>query len=161
MLHQVNALLLLFALAVKPLAAQTQAASQLAKLPPGVLVRFERTACFGFCPVDVLTVFRNGRMCYLGQANAPRTGTYTSRLSRVERKALQQAFAEARFFDLAPAYTSNATDLPTYYLTYVDAGRQHQVEDYDQAPPQLKALETRLAQLIEAPRAWRRTQPAP
>lgn len=123
-----------------------------------LLVRFERTACYGPCPVDVLLIFEDGRMRYQGQENGPRTGTYTARLSCSEQRALRQAFEAAQFFALAPSYTSAVLDLPTYYLTYATGGRQHRVADYDGAPAQLKALEARLVQLIEAPRRWRRTQ---
>jgi hypothetical protein len=122
---------------------------------PDVLIRFERTACYGPCPVDVLTIFQNGRMCYRGQENSPRTGTYTGRLTAAERRELVEAFADAHFFELAPTYSSAALDLPTYYLTYATAGQQHRVTDYDGAPARLKALEARLAQLIEAPKRWR------
>ncbi len=123
---------------------------------PAVLIRFERTACFGPCPVDVLTIFADGRMRYQGQEHGPRTGTYAGRLSPAERQALTQAFAAARFFEFAPAYVSDRTDLPTSYLSYASAGRQHRVQDYDGAPPTLKALEARLAALIDAPGRWRR-----
>ena len=123
---------------------------------PALLLRFERTACYGPCPVDVLTIFADGRMRYQGQEHGPRTGTYAGRLRPAELLALRQAFAAARFFAFAPAYTSAALDLPTYYLRYATAGRQHQVQDYDGAPPALKALEARLIALIDAPNRWQK-----
>jgi hypothetical protein len=133
------------------------APSQAAAAPPdaAILVRFERTACYGPCPVDVLTIFQDGRMRYEGQEHSPRTGTYTARLSASEQRALRQAFDSAQFFGLASTYTSEMLDLPTYYLTYATGGRQHRVADYDKAPAKLKALEARLAQLIEAPKRWK------
>jgi len=126
--------------------------------PAPALLRFERTACYGPCPVDVLTIFADGRMRYQGQEHGPRTGAYAGRLRPAELLALRQAFAAARFFDLAPAYTSAALDLPTYYLRYATAGRQHQVQDYDGAPPALKALEARLVALIDASDRWQKSR---
>lgn len=43
--------------------------------PPAPLLRYERTACMGPCPVDVLTIYADGRMRYEGGANAPRQST--------------------------------------------------------------------------------------
>lgn len=118
------------------------------------LIRFERTACMGPCPVDVLVLYADGRMRYDGREKSPRTGIYTGQLSEAERQALVQEFEAARFFEFAPVYTSQLSDRPTYYLTFTSAGRRHRVKDYDNAPAQLHALEDSLIQLIKAPR-WR------
>ncbi|WP_375419030.1 DUF6438 domain-containing protein [uncultured Hymenobacter sp.] len=123
-----------------------------APAPPPVLVRFERTACYGPCPVDVLTVFADGRLRYEGRENAPRQGQFGGQLSPSEQAALVRAFEEARFFDFATSYKSRATDLPTYYLTFSQAGRTHKVTDYDGAPAALNALEDQLESIIDAPR---------
>lgn len=127
--------------------------------PPAAaeLIRFERTACYGPCPVDVLTIFADGRMRYDGRQNAPRAGLFAGQLAARERTALTKQFEAAQFFSFAPAYTSRATDLPTYYLTYSAGGRSLRVKDYDQAPARLKSLEASLEKLIEAPR-WRAQQ---
>lgn len=122
--------------------------------PAPELIRYERTACFGPCPVDVLRVFADGRLRYEGGAHAPRTGPYTGQLSAAERTALVQQFEAAQFFNLAPAYVSRATDLPTYYLTYSAGGRSRRVKDYGAAPVRLKNLEAQLEKLIDADR-WR------
>ena len=135
--------------------ARPPAAAAAAAAP--VLIQFERTACMGPCPVDVLTVYASGRMLYEGKANAPRQGAYAGQLSRREQQELVRAFEAARFFDFAPTYVSQASDLPTYYLTYARAGRRLKITDYDGAPPSLKALEARLEQLVTAKR-W---QPQP
>lgn len=123
-----------------------------APVPPSVLLRFERTACYGPCPVDVLTVFADGRLRYEGRENAPRQGQFGGRLSPSEQAGLVRAFEEAKFFEFATSYKSRATDLPTYYLTFSQAGRTHKVTDYDGAPAALKALEDQLATIIDAPR---------
>lgn len=123
-----------------------------APVPSPVLVRFERTACYGPCPVDVLTVFADGRLRYEGRENAPRQGQFGGRLSAAEQAALVRAFEEAKFFEFATSYKSRATDLPTYYLTFSQAGRTHKVADYDGAPAALNALEDKLQALIDAPR---------
>lgn len=116
------------------------------------LLRFERTACYGPCPVDVLVVLADGRLRYEGREHAPRRGRFGGQLTGPEQAALVQAFEEARFFEFAAAYKSRATDLPTYYLTFSRGGRSHKVADYDGAPAALKALEDRLEALIDAPR---------
>jgi hypothetical protein len=127
---------------------------------PTELIRFERTACMGPCPVDVLTVFTDGRLRYEGEQHGPRTGIYTGQLSAEEQAALLREFEAARFFDFAPAYKSRATDLPTYYLTFSAGGRSHRVEDYDHAPATLKALEASLEKLIAADRWQRQSESA-
>lgn len=126
--------------------------------PGAELIRFERTACYGPCPVDVLSIETNGSMRYIGREHGPRTGLFRGQLTPAERTALVRAFEAARFFEFAPSYTSRATDLPTYYLTFSQGGRTHKVTDYDGGPAALKALEKRLESLIDAPR-WR-PQPA-
>lgn len=119
------------------------------------LIRFERTACMGSCPVDVLTIYTDGLMRYEGRQDSPRLGRYSGRLTADERAALVQAFETAHFFDFAPAYSSRMTDLPTYFLTYASAGRSYKVQDYDGAPASLKHLEASLEKLIDTKR-WRR-----
>lgn len=129
-------------------------------VPTGLpeLIRFERTACMGPCPVDILTIYTNGQMRYEGRAHGPRTGIYTGSLSAQERAALVNQFEAARFFDFAAEYSSPASDLPTYYLTYARAGRSHRVTDYAGAPPRLKTLEAALEKLVAA-RRWRQAKP--
>ena len=132
-----------------------------AKAPAGTaatavaLIRFERTACMGPCPVDVLTIYADGQMRYEGRKEPPRLGAYAGHLSAPERTALIKEFEDAHFFDFAAAYTSQALDLPTYYLTFTLAGRSHRVQDYDRAPASLKHLEDILVKLIDAKR-WHR-----
>lgn len=133
------------------LACRTAAPASSSETP---LIRFERTACMGPCPVDVLTVYANGRMRYEGGQHAPRTGTHTGKLTTRERTVLLKQFETARFFDFARAYTSRATDLPTYYLTFATGGRSHRVEDYNGGPASLKKLEATLEKLIDANR-WK------
>ena len=122
--------------------------------PAPLLIELERTACMGPCPVDVLTVYADGRLRYQGQANAPRQGSYAGQLTGREQAELVQAFDEARFFNFAPAYVADVSDLPTYFLTYVRDGQRLKITDYAGAPPALKALEARLTRLIDANR-WR------
>lgn len=144
-------LLLLFvaALAACQSAATGSSPVTLSGSAAPLLIEFQRTACFGPCPVDVLTVYANGRLRYEGQAHTSRQGSYTSQLTQAELQSLLQTFEAASFFDFATSYKTNRKDLPTYYLTLAVAGRRHKVADYGSRPPALKALEDKLADLIE------------
>ncbi|GGF53387.1 hypothetical protein GCM10011375_06140 [Hymenobacter qilianensis] len=124
------------------------------------LIQLERTACMGPCPVDEITVYTDGRMEYKGGENAPRQGTYRSRLTAAERKQLIAKFDAANFFAFQDSYVSTKLDYPTKYITYWKGGKSKRIRDYDGAPAALKALEAELIKLIKADRWQQSAMPA-
>jgi hypothetical protein len=124
--------------------------------PDAVLATFERTACYGFCPVFEVAVLRSGRVEYKGHANVLHCDG-TMQLTPEQLKELEGLFVDARFMSLADEYTSyDATDGPTIVTTYMPRpGVTKRVEHYTgdlHVPEVLEAFEEQFARIIDIER---------
>jgi hypothetical protein len=101
-----------------------------------VVIRLERTRCFGSCPAYILTIHGDGRVEYVDKEKAevksPKQGT----VDRGAVKALVSEFARAKFLSL-PDYLlekckcQQCTDLPSAITEIVFRGETHRVKhDY-------------------------------
>jgi hypothetical protein len=138
--------------------------------PERVLATVARTACFGFCPVYEVVVYRDGLVQYTGHQNVL-TCTGAAHLDPEQLSALEGLFIDAAFMRLADRYVSpDATDAPTIITTYSpQPGTTKRVEHYTgdrKVPEVLEALEERFIEIIDIDqfigterdrmRAWRR-----
>ena len=126
------------------------AAAQTAAAPGAVIVRLERTSCFGECPVYSVTIDAQGNVVYEGAQFVRVQGRQTDRIPAARVAAILAAAERIGFFDLRDQYrsirnpdgtTSSVTDLPTTIVTITRDGTPKRVEDYIGAPEGLKQLE--------------------
>lgn len=111
-------------------------------------VRFERTACFGTCPVYVLTIRGNRELVYTGMAFAKPKGEFTATISEEDWKALQEKIAEVNFFNMEDSYDGPISDVPSSITQiYISDKRKKTVINRWEAPEKLIALETHIDQL--------------
>lgn len=103
----------------------------------------EKTACFGRCPIFVLTITgENNTAIYKGQMNVDKVGTYQKKVSNEELTALTAAFEKYKFFEMQDEYNkAQVTDLPSIYVSYTVGSKSKKVRDRYQAPAELKELE--------------------
>ncbi len=130
-------------------------------IPPDVVIRLERTSCFGECPVYSVSIDAKGNVTYDGTEFVRVKGRQTDRIP-VPRVAELLATADRiGFFDLRDQYRTirnpdgtetMVTDLPTTFVTITRGGRSKRIEDYVGAPAELKQLEQ---QIDEAARTVR------
>lgn len=134
--------------------SSTPVAESSVPVRPGVLASLERTACYGLCPVYVVTVFDDGRVEYEGKDFVKTKGKVTSKLDASKLDALRSAFKDTDFFSLGD-YSYNPktdpTDGPGASLYYASGGRAHAVQHYSgshAAPDSLGKLEDTIDSLV-------------
>lgn len=120
----------------------------------GVLLRFERTGCFGTCPIYGIEVTGNGELRYKGRRFVKTVGSSHRRLSDAQIAALRDAFARARFAKLSEHCCNcyDMTDMPGTVITFVDHGTSKTVKVYHgclAVPSAVKTLESDIDRIVE------------
>ena len=111
-----------------------------------VVLRLERTACFGTCPVFTMVIFEDGTGWYEGRTHATPEGKHT--FSGIDVAGLLAQAKEINYMGLEDEYVTPVTDFPTCY-TYVRLGKDRkQIRDYRGAPPELKAFEKKIEEAV-------------
>jgi hypothetical protein len=87
------------------------------------LATLERTACFGFCPIYKVTIFRDRVVEYEGEKFVKTVGRATGRLTTGQLAQLEELFRKNGYLQLENSYErSNFTDLPSAFTSYSPAG---------------------------------------
>jgi hypothetical protein len=131
-----------FALIVLTPLATSRAAPQ--AIPEDFVIKLERTACYGRCPVYVVSIDARGNVTYEGTRFVKLAGRQTDRIPASRVTALVETVDRIRFFDLDDKYRQLITDLPTTFVTVTRDGRTKRIEDYFGAPKSLKDLERQI-----------------
>jgi len=123
-------------------------------------ITLERTACFGSCPVYVISLSRGGEVRYEGKAHVRRTGVATGRIPRKQVDALLTELDQAGYFNFADEYSPSraacgraATDLPTVITSVTLPGRTKRVTHYygcSNAPGALTVLEQKIDNAVSS-----------
>ncbi len=113
-----------------------------------LMVSYERTACYGECPVYTLKINKKGKMLFEGEENFDLIGKFWAQLSGEELEKLHEAFDKTNFFKLEDRYYKNVSDLPTKYIYYSHEGDWKKIMDYYGAPEALEELEKYIEDLI-------------
>ena len=116
-------------------------AAQPEPIPADLVIKLERTACFGNCPVYSVTIDAQGNVTYKGTRFVRVEGEQTDRIPTSAVATLLATAQRVAFFDLLDSYRAPISDLPTTYVTITANGRTKRVEDYFRAPAGLKELE--------------------
>ncbi len=118
--------------------------------PHDTALVFQRTLCYGTCPSYTATIFRDGRVAYVGERFVPLTGT---RRDSLPQATVMEMLAEARrinFTALQPQYSGNVSDLPsTIIAVYLPGRHVHRVEATQGIPDNLKGYITYLRDRID------------
>lgn len=83
------------------------------------LVEMERTVCFGTCPSYKLSIFKNGKVMFIGREFVEHEGEATREMSQENLEALVQKIRESHFMDIpsSPDCETRYTDHPSVFLT--------------------------------------------
>lgn len=126
------------------------AAAQDVVVPADTMIRLQRTACLGPCPIYTVTIDARGTVTYVGERFVRVVGRRTTRINRAVVAALLVRAERIRFFDLRDAYRvienpdgteTHVTDLPTQIVTLTVNRQTKRVEDYVGAPDALADFE--------------------
>lgn len=122
--------------------------------PHFLLASLERTACFGWCPVYKVEIFRDGVVEYEGKKYVKIQGQATGHVSAEQLLALEEQFRDRSFLTFEDAYErSHTTDCPSAYTTYAFHGFtktvRHYLADDCAVPPSLTALEHEIDRVVQ------------
>lgn len=100
---------------------------------------YQRTPCFGRCPVYTATIFADGRVEYDGQRFVPLLGKHILSLPPATVAALLAEARRINFAELAERYVGNTSDLPATIITVHPAGQPlHAVYASENIPASLQ-----------------------
>lgn len=107
--------------------------------PHDTALVFQRTLCYGTCPSYTVTIFRDGRVAYVGERFVPLLGTRSDSLPQATVMAMLDEARRINFTALQPQYTGNVSDLPsTIIAVYLPGQHVHRVEASQGLPDNLK-----------------------
>lgn len=121
-----------------------------------VVIRLERTKCYGSCPAYKLTIHGNGRVVYIGEDNVKEKGKKHARIGVDDVRRLVSEFERANYFSMNQ-YTDKdcscvlCTDMPTAITEIKVKGIAHRVEHYYGCtcpPPLLWELEQTIDKIV-------------
>jgi hypothetical protein len=121
-------------------------------IPEDLIIRLNRTACYGTCPAYLLTVKADGKVSFFGQNFTETKGQAEGEISKEKIKELIQEFKKAKFFELNDNYTSEkcGTDNSTVRTTLFINDKVKKIE-HDlgcEAPPELTNLEDKIDEIV-------------
>jgi len=120
------------------------------------LASIERTACFGWCPIYKLTVYRDGVVEYDGDSYVKTKGKATGQLTVEQLTAIDELFQKNGYMGFADTYTdASVTDMPSVHTSYSAGGKTKSIQHYlgDQhAPEQLSTVEEGLDHIVQVER---------
>lgn len=108
--------------------------------PRDTALVFQRTLCYGTCPSYTATIFRDGRVMYVGERFVPLLGARSDSLPQATVMAMLDEARRINFTTLQPRYTGNVSDLPsTIIAVYLPGRHVHRVEANQGIPDNLKS----------------------
>lgn len=106
-----------------------------------LLFYYERTACFGQCPIFKLTVYKGGYSVYEGKNFVDRIGSYQSNGEKTSLQKIQQAAESIQYFGLDSLYDNPyMTDVPSRIVIIKNNDVKKKVVARVKAPKSLEAL---------------------
>ncbi len=121
-------------------------------IPEDLIIRLQRTPCYGECPAYMMTVKADGKVSFFGQNHVKYKGQTEDKINKEKIKQLIQEFKKADFFNLEDNYTSKncATDNPTVRTTLFINGKTKKIEHDKgcEAPKELIALEDKIDKIV-------------
>lgn len=112
------------------------------------LITYEKTPCFGHCPIFKLSIYKSGYAVLRGVKNTEMIGLYTGMVNTEQIDEVFEVANEINFFTMYEVYDGKVTDLPsTIYM--LNKGEKKQVLSRYQGPEELKQLSLVLDHLVK------------
>lgn len=119
-------------------AKPTKAVAVAPKAQEPVLI-YQRTPCYGRCPVYTAAIYADGRVEYDGQRFVPLLGKHTLSLPPATVAGLLAEARRINFSALAERYVGNTSDLPASIITVHPVGQPlHAVYASENIPASLQ-----------------------
>jgi len=119
-----------------------------------LVIKLERTACFGKCPVYSLMIKGDGTVIYAGVQFVKTTGIQETKISMDAVNQLILDFEKADYFSLKESYTKfGKSDMPSANTSISIGGRTKAIKHYLgdlTAPKQLTELENKIDEIVNS-----------
>jgi len=119
-----------------------------------LLIRLERTACFGKCPVYSLMIKGDGTVIYSGVDFVQTRGIQETTVSMDAINQLVMEFEKADYFSLNDNYTNfGVSDMPSVNTSISIEGKTKAIKHYlgdRSAPKQLTELENKIDEIVNS-----------
>lgn len=112
---------------------------------------YERTACYGQCPIFKFYVLTSGKAVYIGRNNVNRIGTYHTNLDTTSLQKIDAAAESIGYFSFNENYDDpNKLDVPTKITIVPAASGTKKVINRVKGPKSLESLYTAFDEVIES-----------
>lgn len=111
-----------------------------------LIIAFEKTACFGRCPVYKIKVYASGFAVYEGLNFSEKMGLYATRFSQEKIERIFESAEKIEFFELASEYENpQVTDLPSTITMLNNDGKKHRIKARIGTPEKLQIFQENLS----------------
>jgi (2Fe-2S) ferredoxin len=119
-----------------------------------LVIKLERTACFGKCPVYSLMIKGDGTVIYAGVDFVKTKGIQETKISMDAVDKLLMEFEKSDYFSLKDSYTGfGKSDMPSANTSISLGGQTKAIKHYHgdlTAPKQLTELENKIDELVNS-----------
>ena len=124
-----------------------------------LVIKFQRSGCYGNCPQYQLAIYGDGRVEYQGIKDVKLVGSGKGTIEAADVRSILTAFAKANFFTVGDNVSEEkcncgyCTDLPTVVTEITIGGTKHTVEHYlgcGCATKELRELESVIDRLVKS-----------
>lgn len=131
-------------------AAEAAPVAPIQLIEDSLLFHFERSPCFGRCPVYKLIIYESGHTRYEGINFVDNMGYYQAKISPSEIAQIYSLIAETNFFELNDVYDNeNITDLPSMIFRARAMGQDKKIIARYEFPEALKEMATAIDEMFE------------
>lgn len=121
--------------------------------PLPYVIRLEREACYGLCPIYTLEISEDGRVDYVGKEFVRERGARSKTIAKARVALLRAHFEQLGYFRLSweDPCPSGHTDASTAVTTFVSANRKRTIRDYHGnycVPKPLRELEDEIDRVV-------------
>ncbi len=108
---------------------------------PDIFLTYERSYCFGMCPVFKSEIMHDGTVNYEGINFVDNMGNHSAVISTSDLDLIKVKLEEINYFDLDSIYNNlNVMDMPSVTTSVYWDGNAQKVFDRFEAPKELRTL---------------------
>jgi hypothetical protein len=112
---------------------------------------YERTACYGQCPIFKFYVLKTGKAVYIGRNNVNRIGSYHTNLDTTSLQKIDKAAESIGYFSFESVYDDPyKTDVPSKITVLPSKDGSKKVMNRVKGPKSLEMLYTAFDEVIES-----------
>jgi hypothetical protein len=136
--------------------SQEQVAEPLESTAPeepkdSLFLYYQKTPCFGTCPIFKMTIYRSGYAIYKGDNFVDMMGDFEARFSEGQMEAITAMANQVGYFDMGERYDDPmVTDLPSTIVEMLNQeGKRKKVLNRYQGPAEIQDLYKLINEMID------------